>query len=123
MTTPQAASRLTRWGFSAHGLETWTSTVLEKGPESLRVTSLPAVHARGLMGQLLPPVMGTLLEQMPHADLSGFRLYVMGDTLAGDHLDEIATRYPDIDAVVVHLGGTRVCCCTPSRWTPVKASI
>jgi L-ascorbate metabolism protein UlaG (beta-lactamase superfamily) len=35
-------------------------------------------------------------------------VYLSGDTLTGDHLDEIARRHPDIDVAVVHLGGTRV---------------
>jgi L-ascorbate metabolism protein UlaG (beta-lactamase superfamily) len=36
------------------------------------------------------------------------RVYLSGDTLTGDHLDEIARRHPDIDVAVMHLGGTRV---------------
>jgi len=36
------------------------------------------------------------------------RVYLSGDTLTGDHLDEVARRHPDIDVAVVHLGGTRV---------------
>jgi L-ascorbate metabolism protein UlaG (beta-lactamase superfamily) len=35
-------------------------------------------------------------------------VYISGDTLTGDHISEIAQRHPGIDAVVVHLGGTRV---------------
>jgi L-ascorbate metabolism protein UlaG (beta-lactamase superfamily) len=37
-----------------------------------------------------------------------FRLYVSGDTLYRPSLAEIPRRYPDIDAMLVHLGGTRV---------------
>jgi L-ascorbate metabolism protein UlaG (beta-lactamase superfamily) len=36
------------------------------------------------------------------------RLYVSGDTPTGGHLDEIRSRFPEIDTAVVHLGGTRV---------------
>ena len=40
------------------------------------------------------------------------RVYLRGDTLTGDHLDEVARRHPDIDVAVVHLGRTR-CFSTP----------
>jgi L-ascorbate metabolism protein UlaG (beta-lactamase superfamily) len=69
--------------------------------------SVPGVHARGAMGRLLPPVMGSMLEHRVGDDVRR-RVYVSGDTLTGDHVDAIHERYPDIDAAVVHLGGTRV---------------
>ncbi len=107
LTTPAAARRLHRWGFATVGLETWQSETLTRGVETLTVEALPAVHARGLLGRLLPPVMGSLLQ---HRSATGTttRVYVSGDTLTGPHLDEIARRHPAIDAAVVHLGGTRV---------------
>jgi L-ascorbate metabolism protein UlaG (beta-lactamase superfamily) len=107
LTTPAAARRLGSWGFDAHGLETWTSETLVRGEESLRVEALPGIHGRGIMRGLLPPVMGTLLEHRT-ADGATRRVYISGDTLTGDHLDAIAERYPDLDAAVIHLGGTRV---------------
>jgi L-ascorbate metabolism protein UlaG (beta-lactamase superfamily) len=107
MTTPSAAGRLTRWGFAAEGLDTWERGVLEHEDDSLTVTALPAVHARGLLGRLLPPVMGSLLELSGRGSV-GRRVYLSGDTVTGAHLDEIARRFPDLDAAVVHLGGTRV---------------
>jgi L-ascorbate metabolism protein UlaG (beta-lactamase superfamily) len=51
--------------------------------------------------------MGTLLEHTRGGRVRR-RVYLSGDTLSGDHLDEIAHRHPDIDVAVVHLGGTRV---------------
>ena len=36
------------------------------------------------------------------------RLYVSGDTLMHEHLEEIPKRYPDIDVGLFHLGGTRI---------------
>jgi L-ascorbate metabolism protein UlaG (beta-lactamase superfamily) len=36
------------------------------------------------------------------------RVYLSGDTLTGEHLDEIRERHPEIDTAVVHLGGTRL---------------
>jgi L-ascorbate metabolism protein UlaG (beta-lactamase superfamily) len=107
VTTPQAARRLGRWDFDTLPLRTWERTVLRRGPETLTFESLPAVHARGVMGALLPPVMGTLLEHAVDGEVVR-RVHLSGDTLSGSHLTEIRRRHPDIDAAVVHLGGTRV---------------
>jgi L-ascorbate metabolism protein UlaG (beta-lactamase superfamily) len=107
VTTPQAAHKLSRWGFATLGLDTWDQTEFAKGEQTLSVTAVPAVHARGLMGALLPPVMGTVLEHRT-AGKVGRRIYISGDTLTGEHVTEIAERHPDLDTAVVHLGGTRV---------------
>jgi L-ascorbate metabolism protein UlaG (beta-lactamase superfamily) len=107
VTTPAAARTLGRWGFRTDGLGTWESHTLTSGDRQLRITSLPAVHGRGVMAALLPPVMGSLLE-LSVGGTPVLRVYLSGDTLTGDHLDEIARRHPDIDVAVVHLGGTRV---------------
>lgn len=107
LTTPHAARRLSRYGFATEGLATWQSQVLHRGEEELRIESLPAVHAYGVLGHLLPPVMGSLLELRVGHRLV-LRAYVTGDTLVGPHLGEISRRYPEIDVAVVHLGGTRV---------------
>ncbi len=107
LTTPAAARRLSRWGFQTRGLQTWERETLTRDDETLSVESLPAVHARGVMGALLPPVMGSMLEHRVGSELRR-RIYLSGDTLTGDHLDAIARRFPSIDAAVVHLGGTRV---------------
>jgi L-ascorbate metabolism protein UlaG (beta-lactamase superfamily) len=107
LTTPAAARRLSRWGFPAEPLRTWQRRTLERDGERLEVEALPGVHGYGVMKGLLPPVMGSLLEHRA-ADGTTTRVYVTGDTLPGEHLDEIARRYPQVDAAVVHLGGTRV---------------
>ncbi|TQM57916.1 MBL fold metallo-hydrolase [Humibacillus xanthopallidus] len=106
LTTPAAARRLHSWGFDTEGLQPWQEIVLHRGGESLTITSVPAVHARGALRSLLPPVMGTVLEHT--ADGHRRRVYVSGDTLTGPHLNEIHARYPDIDTAIVHLGGTRI---------------
>jgi len=107
LTTPHAARRLAGWGFRAEGLETWERHELRRGADTLTVEALPAVHARGLMGRRLPPVMGSLLEHRVDGGLR-HRLYLSGDTLTGEHVSAIARRHPDIHTAVVHLGGTRV---------------
>jgi len=107
ITTKAAAGRLDDWGFETRGLDTWQTETLEKGGETLTVEALPAVHAYGVMGALLPPVMGSLLEHRVGGEVRR-RVYISGDTLTGNHVSEIARRHPDIDVAVVHLGGTRV---------------
>jgi L-ascorbate metabolism protein UlaG (beta-lactamase superfamily) len=107
VTTPHAARRLARSGFQVDGLLTWDEHRIERGTQRLTITSVPAVHARGVLGRLLPPVMGSVLT-LEDGTGPAFRLYVTGDTLTGGHLDEIADRFPRLDAAVVHLGGTRV---------------
>ncbi len=106
LTTTAAARKLGSWGFEARGLEAWQSETLTRGSETLTITSLPAIHARGVMGALLPPVMGSMLEHRSGGVTR--RLYISGDTLTGEHITEIAERYAEIDTAVVHLGGTRV---------------
>jgi L-ascorbate metabolism protein UlaG (beta-lactamase superfamily) len=98
---------MSEWGFTTHGLGTWQRHELTKGQETLSVEAVPAVHARGLKGRLLPPVMGSVLEHRVDGRVRR-RLYLTGDTLTGDHVDAIRERHPDLDATVVHLGGTRV---------------
>jgi L-ascorbate metabolism protein UlaG (beta-lactamase superfamily) len=106
-TTVHAAPRLARSGFDANGLDPWEDRLLDKGEEQLRLTSVPAVHARGVLGKVLPPVMGTVLEHSTGGEVQR-RVYLSGDTLTGEHLDAISERFPRIDVAVVHLGGTRV---------------
>ncbi|MGW5050263.1 MBL fold metallo-hydrolase [Actinokineospora sp. NPDC004072] len=107
-TTGHAATRLRRAGFTeAVPMRTWQEQRLDKDGARLRITALPGVHARGPLARLLPPVMGTLLEYQP-PDREPLRVYLTGDTLPVPGLAAIAERFPDIDAAVVHLGGTRV---------------
>jgi len=107
VTTPQAARRLSRWGFQTEGLDTWQVHTLTRGEETLSIESLPAVHARGLLRRLLPPVMGSWVEHRVGGRLE-HHIYLSGDTLTGDHVDAIRERHPHTDVAVVHLGGTRV---------------
>jgi L-ascorbate metabolism protein UlaG (beta-lactamase superfamily) len=107
VTTPQAARRLERWGFTTRGLETWSSTRFERDRETLDVEALPGIHARGVIAPLLPPVMGSLLVHRVDGQVRR-RVYITGDTLTGDHATEIGRQHPGIDTVVAHLGGTRI---------------
>jgi L-ascorbate metabolism protein UlaG (beta-lactamase superfamily) len=107
LTTPAGARRLQLRRFSrAVGLRTWTSQTLHRDGRTLRVTALPGTHAKGALRALLPPVMGTLLDFLDAAGRVEYRIYVSGDTLMFDGVHTVAERYPDIDLLVVHLGGT-----------------
>jgi L-ascorbate metabolism protein UlaG (beta-lactamase superfamily) len=108
VTTPQAERRLRKWGFgAANGLTTWESHEATRGTQRLRITAVPGRHGPGLVGSLLPPVMGSIID-LEEGGRRVLRIYVTGDTLNHRMLQEIPQRYPDIDAMLIHLGGTRV---------------
>jgi len=110
ITTTHASRRLRRLHRfrRAVGLRTWGHHDLVKDGTTLRVTSLPGRHAPAAAQRLLPPVMGSLLEFTPAGGGQDrrFRLYITGDTLLFDGIREIARRCPDLDAALLHLGGT-----------------
>lgn len=107
VTTLHAAKRLRRQGFhKAVPLETWTSHELTADGETLRITSAPGTHGPGIVGRLLPPVMGSVVELEAHGE-TVVRFYVTGDTLFRGELRQVVQRFPDLDAMVIHLGGTR----------------
>jgi L-ascorbate metabolism protein UlaG (beta-lactamase superfamily) len=109
VTTHHAATALETMGFQApHELRTWESLSVRKGDARLRITSMPGTHGPGVVGRLLPPVMGSMLEFQPAPGHTALRLYVSGDTLMHDQIRRIRLSYPDIDLALLHLGGTRV---------------
>lgn len=113
ITTRHAAAALRGKGFyAARGLRTWESFTAVKGQTELRITSMPGKHAPGPLALLLPPVMGSMLE-FRQATSDGattplLKLYITGDTLLHSRLKEIPARYPEIDLMLIHLGGTRI---------------
>ena len=105
---PHAVRRLGSWGFDARALQTWEQHVLVKGDEELRRhRRARPIHARGLLGRMLPPVMGSIIDHSWAGEYDA-RVYLSGDTLTGDHVDEVARALPRHRRAVVHLGGTRV---------------
>ncbi|MFJ5733675.1 MBL fold metallo-hydrolase [Streptomyces paradoxus] len=111
LTTPHAARRLrTVHGFHrTAGLRTWKALTLQRDGVQVTVTALPGRHAgHAVLRGLLPPVMGSMLEFGPAGGPPRMRLYISGDTLIHDGLDEIAERFPAADLAVLHLGGTRL---------------
>ena len=109
LTTPDAAQALGAVGFrQVRGLRTWQQESFVRGEWLLTVTSLPGLHGPTLMTPFLPSVMGSLLEVRRIDRSESLRIYVSGDTLVHDHLNEIPARFPGIDLALVHLGGTRI---------------
>jgi L-ascorbate metabolism protein UlaG (beta-lactamase superfamily) len=107
LTTPHAAKRLSHRGFgSAFGLQRWQTHSIVKGETIVNITSLPGRHAPVPVHRMLPPVMGSMLEFTSAGQTR--RLYVSGDTLLVDELNEIPVRFDAIDVGVLHLGGTRL---------------
>ena len=107
LTTPAASRKLTSWGFrGAHGMSTWDSVALGDESAGLTVTAVPGRHAPGAFQRVFPPVMGSVLE-LREGGQEPFRVYVSGDTLCYPWLRDVADRCGPLDAMVIHLGGTR----------------
>src|SRR4051794_26059946 len=108
VTEAHAARKLGEQGFTrVHALETWETQPFDKGDVRLTVTALPGKHSPRLLGGVIPPVMGSLLDFSAAGQLL-LRVYITGDTLMHDRLEEIPRRFDDIDLCLVHLGGTRI---------------
>ncbi|RZU53928.1 L-ascorbate metabolism protein UlaG (beta-lactamase superfamily) [Krasilnikovia cinnamomea] len=107
LTTPQAERRLRRRFPNVRGMPTWEAHQWTRGDQRLRVTAVPGRHGPGIADLLLPDVMGSVVE-FAVAGRSRLTLYVTGDTLYRPGLAEIPRRFGQIDAMLIHLGGTRV---------------
>jgi L-ascorbate metabolism protein UlaG (beta-lactamase superfamily) len=109
ITTEHAAGELSDKGFTAPiALDTWESVAVVKGGARIDVTSMPGRHGPPVVEKFLPPVMGSMLEFQPRAGKTALRLYISGDTLMFDDLNDIPKRYPEIDLGLFHLGGTQI---------------
>lgn len=106
VTNDYAVRQLRQDGFTrGYAIDTWDAQDLLKGEVTLRVTSMPGKHAPDQVGDLLPPVMGSMLD-FHYGENHVFRLYITGDTLLHDRLHDIPRWYPNIDLSLVHAGGT-----------------
>jgi L-ascorbate metabolism protein UlaG (beta-lactamase superfamily) len=109
VTTRHAARRLRPRGFeNAIALDTWASHELRRGSSTLTIRSMPGRHAPGPAARVLPPVMGSVLEFRADPQAAPFRLYISGDTLLIPELQQVRAAYPELNASVVHLGGTKI---------------
>jgi L-ascorbate metabolism protein UlaG (beta-lactamase superfamily) len=109
VTPTQAVGELEARGFTGGiPMETWDSVTFENGQARLKITSMPGKHGPPIVDVALPDVMGSMLD---FEDVHGqrmMRLYITGDTLIHDDINEIPKRFPGVDLALLHLGGTRV---------------
>ena len=110
VTTGHAARYLEGKGFRPPiALDTWGSVTMRKGEAWARISAMPGTHAPGPLRKILPPVMGSMLEFGEAGEEEPrLTMYISGDTLVYEALEEIPERYPEIDLALLHLGGTRV---------------
>jgi L-ascorbate metabolism protein UlaG (beta-lactamase superfamily) len=109
VTTGHAADRLRRKGFEATvPLAPWSGTEFIRGDRRLRVTAVPGRHGPAPVDRLLtPPVIGFVLE-LDGGDTEPLRVYITGDVVFTADLARVTERFPELDTMIVHLGGTRV---------------
>jgi L-ascorbate metabolism protein UlaG (beta-lactamase superfamily) len=107
VSTADAVDKLSALGFEqGYPLGTWDSLVVHKGDATLKITAMPGKHATDeAVNELLMPVNGHMLEFSRNSDHL-YRLYITGDTMLFDSLEDIPRRYPDIDLGLIHTGGT-----------------
>ncbi|OBB88508.1 MBL fold metallo-hydrolase [Mycobacterium colombiense] len=107
VSTADAVDKLSVLGFDrGHPLDTWESLEVHKGDATLKITAMPAKHATDdAVNELLMPVNGHLLDFIRNGEQQ-YRLYITGDTMLVDSLEDIPRRYPDIDLGLIHAGGT-----------------
>jgi L-ascorbate metabolism protein UlaG (beta-lactamase superfamily) len=101
LTTPAAAQRL---GGNARGMSTWeTVSLRDASGLEVRVTAMPARHGSDEIKDASGPVTGWMLEW------EGQRrgaLYVSGDTVLYEGVEEIVRRYR-IGVALLHCGAAR----------------
>ena len=109
ITTEHATAELNAKGFTETvALDTWDEVTVDNSVCKVRITSMPGQHGPGIVDFALPPVMGSMLDFESVAGERLMRMYVSGDTLIHDDLNEIPKRFPGVDLALLHLGGTRV---------------
>jgi len=109
ITTEQAVGELEARGFMGGvALDTWDSVTIEGSEARLRITSMPGKHGPPIVDVALPDVMGSMLDFENRNGERLLRMYITGDTLVFDEINEIPRRYPGVDLALLHLGGTRV---------------
>ena len=109
VTTAQAVGELEARGFTGGiAMETWDTVTFKNGQATLRITSMPGKHGPPIVDVALPDVMGSMLDFEDAHGQRMMRIYITGDTLIFDDINEIPQRFPGVDLALLHLGGTRV---------------
>jgi len=93
-TTPEGAERL---GGDAEGLAPWDSKKVTVGTTTVHITATPARHGPAGTEPVTGPVTGFVVEY------DGGTLYISGDTVRHDALEEIGARFA-IDTAFLHFG-------------------
>ncbi|KDQ62694.1 hypothetical protein JAAARDRAFT_171259 [Jaapia argillacea MUCL 33604] len=135
ITTPHAHHALTSKTPSSENftevtpLDTWSSCLVHISPSGstsgakkcVKVTAMPGKHVPpgpfGLLEKLnelaaaVPPTNGWMVELGEETESGedvnmGYRIYISGDTLFVDDLKDIPVKYPHVDLMLIHLGGT-----------------
>jgi len=107
-------------------LEVWSSALIhiksvDNSRKCMKITGTPGKHmpmgphdvletVNEMMG-VIPPTNGYIVElgeERSDEFHVGYRIYISGDTLFVSDLKEIPKRYPDIDLMLIHLGGTTI---------------
>lgn len=100
--TPASAERL---GGNARGVSPWhTVTLTETNGLSIRVTATPARHGPAQIKLATGDVIGWLLEW---EDEPRGALYISGDTLLFEGLEEVARRF-HVAVALLHFGAAKV---------------
>ncbi|KAH8083637.1 beta-lactamase-like protein [Filobasidium floriforme] len=100
-----------------YGMDVWESTLLKitdtpgksnKKPV-VRVVATPGKHIAGFIGAVNDAILHAIPPEGEEEVVEvGYRIYISGDTLMVDDLKEIPARYPDVDLLLIHLGGTSI---------------
>ncbi|KAI0638934.1 Metallo-hydrolase/oxidoreductase [Trametes polyzona] len=124
ITTPHARHHLTEAQAKCEpftaitALDTWQAAdiraVGDAGEAKLRVIAMPGKHVPpGVLGTLndvlgaVPPTNGWMIELLGETGKT-YRIYISGDTLMVDDLKSIPDKFPYVDLMLIHLGGTTI---------------
>eukprot|EP00026_Physarum_polycephalum_P010098 Phypoly_transcript_10249.p1 GENE.Phypoly_transcript_10249~~Phypoly_transcript_10249.p1 ORF type:complete len:357 (-),score=62.97 Phypoly_transcript_10249:42-1112(-) len=134
ISTPHAKENLVvpEKGFTnVRAVDVWNQTNVDvktnsKRQPRIRITGMPGKHVAGTFTEAInniahavPPTNGWMLElgytiaggdtEEAKANFKiGYTIYISGDTLFVSDLEDIPKRYPHVDLMLIHLGGTTI---------------
>lgn len=112
LSTPAGAERL---GGNARGVGPWQTVTLTDSPDlTLRVTATPARHGPEEVQHATGDVTGWLLEWGTEP---GCTLYISGDTVLFEGVEEVARRFP-VNVALLHFGAAQT-----KRFGPVSITL
>ncbi|KAI8983328.1 Metallo-hydrolase/oxidoreductase [Trametes punicea] len=124
ITTPHAQHHLTAAQVKGDpftavtALDTWQAADIhamgDAGEAKLKVIATPGKHVpTGLTETInnalgaVPPTNGWMVELLGEGGRT-YRIYISGDTLMVDELKSIPEKFPHVDLMLIHLGGTSI---------------